>query len=124
MPPGVLLVGGLFFALKLLLERRFRRYPARQPSSFFRWGARVAAALYFFGILLWGIASLWLDAVYREEKNTLDWGFECFEAFRQTENSVLLYAWIGWSIAALLCLISFGLLRSTIRGRHYRIMQP
>lgn len=120
----ILIFGGIFISLKYFLERRFRRYPARQPSLFFRWGERVAAGLYLFGILLWGIAALWLDSIYHAENNTLGWGLDCFESFQTTEQQVLLYAWIGWGIAMLLCFLSFGLLHSAIRGRHFIIVQP
>jgi hypothetical protein len=124
LPLYILIFGGIFFSLKRFWERRFRCYPANRPAPFFRWGERVATGLYLFGILLWGIASLWLDSIYRVENNTLGWGLDCFESFRQTENHVLLSAWIGWGIAMLLCMISFSLLHSAIRGRHFIIVQP
>lgn len=120
----ILIFGSAFFFLKRFWERRFHRYPTKQPPPFFRWGIRISEALYIFGILIWGIAALWLDAIYHEETSTPGWGFDCSEAFRQTEYHVLLYAWLGWGIGLLLCLFSFALLHSAIRSRHYVIIQP
>jgi hypothetical protein len=124
LPLNILIFGGVFFYLKRFWERRFHRYPAKQPAPFFRWGIRIAEALYIFGILILSIAALWLDALYHIENNTLLWGLDCLDAFQQAQGPVILYAWIGWGIGLFLCLLSIGLLHSAIRGRHYIIVQP
>ena len=124
LPVGILIFEAIFFSLKHLFERKFRPSPASRPALFFRWGIRIAEALNFFGILMWGIAALWLNAISHAERNTLGWDLNCFEAFKQVQNPVILYAWISWGIGILLCLLSFGLLHSAIRGRHYAIIQP
>ena len=125
-PLGALLLGGMFISLKLFLERKFRRYPARQPSPFFRWGERVAAGLYFLSILVWGISALWFDAIHRTENNVLfsSTSLDCFESFLLIEKQTLLYADLGIAIGGLLFVIAIWLLRLSISSRHNIIVQP
>ena len=129
LPLGALLFGGMFISLKHFLERRFRRYPARQPSPFFRRGERVAAWLYFFSILVWSISALWVDAIHRTENNVLfsstpGTPLYCFESFLLIEKQTLLYADLGIAIGGLLFVTAIWLLRLSISSRHYIIVQP
>lgn len=129
LPIGALLLGSMFISLKYFLERKFRRYPAKQPSPFFRWGERIAAGLYFLSILVWSIDVLWADAIHRTENNALfssasGTPLDCFESFLLTEKQVLLYADIGMVIGIVFFGTALWLLRTSISSRHYITVQP